>query len=156
MQVAIAGVPLCVDAEVPGNGSATRSESNQAICSKRFGEEPGVAATTASVGSENWTSVKDPDEHELLFTAPAEYHGIPLLAADYSISPCTCAVNETVCSCIAREFPGRKNDLFRNVRPSYAARQALANSWAGSYSELATQLHEMLSNIMRFEQEEQR
>ena len=70
MQVAIAGVPLCVDAEVPGNGSATRSESNQAICSKRFGEEPGVAATTASVGSENWTSVKDPDEHELLFTAP--------------------------------------------------------------------------------------
>jgi catechol 2,3-dioxygenase-like lactoylglutathione lyase family enzyme len=72
VQVAIAGVPVCVDAESPGSPQQPNqigievSDLPQAI---RYLQERGLTVTTGAAGSEHWASVKDPDGHEILFIA---------------------------------------------------------------------------------------
>ncbi len=74
VQVAIAGVPVCVDAEVaegpkqPNQIGVEVSDLQQTV---RYLQERGLAVATGSAASENWASVKDPDEHEILFIARA-------------------------------------------------------------------------------------
>ena len=72
IQVEIAGVPVCVDSEAPGNPQQRNqigievSDLQQTI---EYLQERGLSAVTGSAGSEHWASVKDPDGHELLFIA---------------------------------------------------------------------------------------
>jgi catechol 2,3-dioxygenase-like lactoylglutathione lyase family enzyme len=70
VQVAIAGVPACVDAETAGGPQQPNQigievdDLQQTIQTLR---ERGLSVATGSVGSEHWASVKDPDGHEILF-----------------------------------------------------------------------------------------
>ena len=72
VQVAIAGVPVCVDAEAasgpqqPNQIGIEVSDLQQAI---RYLQERGLSVATGSAGPEHWASVKDPDGHEILFIA---------------------------------------------------------------------------------------
>ena len=72
VQVAIAGVPLCVDAEAVGGPQQPNQigigvhDLQQAISYLR---ERGLPVASGSAGSEHWVSVKDPDGHEVLFIA---------------------------------------------------------------------------------------
>lgn len=72
VQVAIAGVPVCVDAEAVDNPQQANqigievSDLQQTI---RYLQGRGLALMMGSAGSEHWASLKDPDGHELLFIA---------------------------------------------------------------------------------------
>ena len=72
VQVAVAGVPVCVDAEAagalqqPNQIGIEVSDLQQAI---RYLEERGLPVKVGAAGSEHWASVKDPDGHEIVFIA---------------------------------------------------------------------------------------
>lgn len=74
VQVAIAGIPVCVDAEAAGAPQQPNqigievSDLQHAI---RYLQERGLSVATSAAGSEHWASVKDPDGHEILFIASA-------------------------------------------------------------------------------------
>lgn len=72
VQVAIAGVPVCVDADAGGGLQQPNqigievSDLQQSIL---FLRERGLSVETGAAGTEHWASVEDPDGHELLFIA---------------------------------------------------------------------------------------
>lgn len=72
VQVAIAGVPVCVDAEAasgpqqPNQIGIEVSDLQEAI---RFLQAHGLSVVTGSAAFEHWASVRDPDGHEILFIA---------------------------------------------------------------------------------------
>jgi catechol 2,3-dioxygenase-like lactoylglutathione lyase family enzyme len=79
VQVAIAGVPVCVDAEVgrgpqqPNQIGLEVSDLQQTI---RYLQKRGLSVATGETGTERWASVKDPDGHEILFITAPEHTGV--------------------------------------------------------------------------------
>jgi catechol 2,3-dioxygenase-like lactoylglutathione lyase family enzyme len=72
VQVAIAGVPLCVDAGAEsgvGQPNQIGIEVRDLQSTIGFLQERGLPVATGSADSEDWASVKDPDGHEILFIA---------------------------------------------------------------------------------------
>jgi len=72
IQVAIAGVPVCVDVapeSTPQQPNQIGIEVADLQQTLQYLYERGLSVATGSAANERWASVKDPDGHEILFIA---------------------------------------------------------------------------------------